>query len=142
MKLFPITLSFLLAAPAGLANAVSVDIACMSSRAGESKSLEFRTYYDAALKWSAAAVKYEGSTRAISLILKNEEIEIISPDRPYEVTSVWLEVIDAKSTGEYKMVRQGVSIPHFSYTNFRSKKTFSFGRDPNVEWTESSGCEW
>ncbi|RZT39601.1 hypothetical protein EV147_2796 [Cupriavidus agavae] len=40
------------------------------------------------------------------------------------------------------MVSQGSMVAHFSYTNYKSKTSFDYIRDPNVDFTETNGCAW
>ncbi|WP_130391735.1 hypothetical protein [Cupriavidus agavae] len=122
--------------------AVSVDVLCLTNLSGKSRGIEFRSYYDPGVKWSGAVARYEGSTRVIPLISKYRQVDVVAPDRPYQETNIWWEVLDGRFTGEYEMVSQGSMVAHFSYTNYKSKTSFDYIRDPNVDFTETNGCAW
>ncbi|RZT42754.1 hypothetical protein EV147_1795 [Cupriavidus agavae] len=136
MKYWPIL--FLFALPSSALGFVA-DAYCFIS-GGEAKGLEFRSYYDREIEWSGAVVKYENASTVIPLILKSRHVEILDPDRPYEVTRTWWEVVGGRFTGEYTMTSQGAMIYNFSYKNYRSRKVTHFSMDPNFDPAAHATC--
>jgi hypothetical protein len=60
--------------------------------------------------------------------------------RPWAFTSVWVEVVNGKISGEYEITTQGANIYGFVYKSLRSGKSVSFYQDSEAHG--QSGCEW
>lgn len=101
-KLF---LILLLVLPLTARSEITTQVSCFRSLEGKSINFEFRTYYDSVTQWSGTGVRYSKSKKAISLVHRSTEQEILAEDRPYEFTTTWVEVSEGALTGEYEMVR-------------------------------------
>ncbi|MGV8889688.1 MAG: hypothetical protein ACOH2P_16950 [Pseudomonas sp.] len=75
-------IALLLLCPLAAHSEVTTEVYCFRSQEGKSINFEFRTYYDSVAKWSGASVKYSKSKKAISLVYKDSEEEVLDPNRP------------------------------------------------------------
>ncbi|APC16886.1 hypothetical protein BLL42_14525 [Pseudomonas frederiksbergensis] len=121
---------------------VESQIYCFHSREGKSIKFEFRTYYDPAANWVGAGVKYGVSKESISLVRKDIQAQDMAEGGPSEFTTTWVEVAEGTVSGEYVMATQGALVNAMSYTNYKSKKHYSFDYYPNVESSPETGCRW
>lgn len=122
---------------------VVVETFCLGSVGGKQARLEFRTYRDTDRGFTFAAIKYEKSTKTIPLVLRHSAASKISANTPYELTRVWLEIVDEKFTGEYSMTSQGATINSFTYlASSKSSPEFHFEPLPSVDIDAKSGCKW
>ncbi|WP_323150507.1 hypothetical protein [Pseudomonas glycinae] len=122
---------------------VSTEIYCFRSQeSAKSINFELRTYYDSFSKWSGAAVRYSKSKKAISLVYRNTEQEILAEDRPYQFTTTWVEVSEGALTGEYEIVSQGARVYGMTYTNYKTGKKYSFEHDFSMDFSSETGCQW
>ncbi|MGX0893182.1 hypothetical protein AB7M22_005190 [Pseudomonas sp. ADAK2 TE3594] len=138
-KLF---LMLLLVLPLTARSEITTQVSCFRSLEGKSINFEFRTYYDSVAKWDVAGVKYSKSKKAIALVHRSTEHEVMTEDGPYQFTTTWVEVADGALTGEYEMVRQGTRIYGMTYTNYKSGKKYSFDQDISMEASPETGCQW
>ncbi len=138
-KLF---LMLLLVLPLTARSEITTQVSCFRSLEGKNINFEFRTYYDSVAQWGGAGVRYSKSKKAISLVHRSTEQEILAEDRPYEFTTTWVEVSEGTLTGEYEMVRQGARIYGMTYTNYKSGKKYSFDQDISMEASPETGCHW
>ncbi|TPQ37274.1 hypothetical protein C2U69_16985 [Cupriavidus pinatubonensis] len=120
------------------------DVYCFrsASESGKSSDFEIHTYYDQISKWSGGFVRYRNSRQPITVVFRDRLEEELSKDRPYQVTTTWLEIRGKKITGEYEMMSQGAIIYSMTYTNYRNSKKTAFLFDPNVSASIEFGCEW
>jgi len=140
MQVLFVALLFLF--PLAAHSEVTTEVYCFRSQEGKSINFEFRTYYDSVSKWSGAGVRYSKSKKAISLVHRSTEQEILAEDRPYEFTTTWVEVSEGALTGEYEMVSQGARIYGMTYTNYKSGKKYSFEQDISMDSPPETGCQW
>lgn len=119
---------------------VVVDFRCLTT--GETKpiQLEWRTFFEPESKWSSAYVKYKGAKQVIPLVRRSSEVTQKPAGRPWEITTLWLEVVDGRISGEYEITSQGANIYGFLYKNLRTRKEVSFLQDN--EAFEESECKW
>lgn len=82
---------------------VDVDFRCLSTFGNKPIRLEWRTFFEPENRWSSAYVKYKGAKQVIPLVHRNSEATQKPADRPWEFTSVWLEVVDGQISGEYEI---------------------------------------
>lgn len=135
-------IALLLLCPLAAHSEVTTEVYCFRSQEGKSINFEFRTYYDSVAKWSGASVKYSKSKKAISLVYKDSEEEVLDPNRPSQFTTRWVEVSDGLVTGDYAMVSQGALIYAMLYTNYKSGKKYTFEHDSNMDSPPETGCQW
>ena len=138
-KLF---LMLLLVLPLTARSEITTQVSCFRSLEGKNINFEFRTYYDSVAQWGGAGVRYSKSKKAISLVHRSTEQEILAEDRPYEFTTTWVEVSEGALTGEYEMVSQGARIYGMTYTNYKSGKKYSFEQDISMDSPPETGCQW
>ena len=119
---------------------VAVDFRCLSTGGAKPILLEWRLFSEHESKWSSAYVKYKGAKQVIPLVLRSSEATQKPEGRPWEFTSVWLEVVDGRISGEYEITSQGANIYGFVYKNLRNGKAVSFIED-NEAYAESA-CKW
>jgi len=120
---------------------VFVDFNCLSGTPENSIRLEWGWYKDAIpAHWITSYVKYKNSSKPIHLILKSSEGEEMVKGRPWMFTSIWLEIVDGKVTGEYNTVTQGARIYGFTYKNYRNGRIVHFSEDYAA--LEDKGCKW
>ncbi|MHC8336567.1 hypothetical protein [Pseudomonas sp. HLT2-19-2] len=110
---------------------------CFELGEGSPVKFELRTYYDTTNKWQGGFVKYASSGVPTPLVLTDSQSEEVSPQRPWQLTRTWSEVLDGKVTGEYEMVSQGGMIVSMSYT----KKSYGFF-STDTEVSLEKGCQW
>ena len=135
-------LMLLLVLPLTARSEITTQVSCFRSLEGKNINFEFRTYYDSVTQWSGAGVRYSKSKKAISLVHRSTEQEILAEDRPYEFTTTWVEVSEGALTGEYEMVSQGARISGMTYTNYKSGKKYSFEQDISMDSPPETGCQW
>jgi hypothetical protein len=135
-------LMLLLVLPLTARSEITTQVSCFRSLEGKSINFEFRTYYDSVAKWDVAGVKYSKSKKAIALVHRSTEHEVMTEDGPYQFTTTWVEVADGALTGEYEMVSQGARIYGMTYTNYKSGKKYSFDQDISMEASPETGCQW
>ena len=135
-------IALLLLCPLAAHSEVTTEVYCFRSEEGKSTNFEFRTYYDSVAKWGGAGVKYSKSNKAIALVHRNTEHEVMTEDGPYQFTTTWVEVADGALTGEYEMVSQGARIYGMTYTNYKSGKKYLFEQDINMDSPPETGCQW
>lgn len=137
--LFLVT-AVLLASSSFAREPVVVDFRCLTT--GETKpiQLEWRTFFEPESRWSSAYVKYKGAKQVIPLVRRSQEATQMPAGRPWEVTSLWLEVVGGRISGEYEITSQGANIYGFVYKNLRTGKVVSFFQDN--EAFEESECKW
>jgi len=121
-------------------NTIAVDFRCLTTNGNNPIQLEWRVFSEAESKWASSYVKYKNSTQVIPLVLRSEEATEQPEGRPWEITSVWLEIFEGKISGEYEIITQGANIYGFLYTNLRNGKKTSFIQD-NAAFDEA-GCKW
>ncbi len=119
---------------------VQVDFRCLTTEGDTPIRLEWRTFSEADTDWTAAYVRYRGSKKVIPLVLRSTESTEMSPGRPYEFKSVWLEVVAGKITGEYVVTTQGANVYGFVYKNYRTGKDVQFSQD--IEAAAEVNCQW
>lgn len=95
-KLF---LMLLLVLPLMARSEVTTEVSCFRSLEGKNINFEFRTYYDSVTKWGGAGVRYSKSKKAIPLVYRNTEEEVMTEGGPYQFTTTWVEVSDGVVTG-------------------------------------------
>lgn len=134
--------ALLILCPLAAHSEVTTEVYCFRSQEGKSINFEFRTYYDSVAKWSGASVKYSKSNKAISLVYKDSEEEVMDPNRPSQFTTRWVEVSDGLVTGDYARVSQGALIDAILYTNYKSGKKYVFEQDSNMDSPPETGCQW
>ncbi len=132
--------AFLLAGPALAAEPVAVEFRCLTTGGAKPVRLEWRTFSEPASGWSSAYVKYKGSKQVIPLVLRSSEVTDRPDNRPWAFTSTWLEVVDGKISGEYRIASQGANIEEFVYKSHRTGKEIPFSQDN--EAFEEAGCTW
>ncbi|MCL2161925.1 MAG: DUF1311 domain-containing protein [Betaproteobacteria bacterium] len=117
---------------------------CLSGGPKNSIRLEWGWYKDAIpAHWSTSYVKYKNSSKPIHLILKSNEGVETMEGRPWEYTSIWLEVVDGKITGEYKTITQGALIYGFTYKDYRNGRIVDFSDVPGDYAVVGDGkCTW
>jgi hypothetical protein len=135
-------LMLLLVLPLTARSEITTQVSCFRSLEGKSINFEFRTYYDSVAKWDVAGVKYSKSKKAIALVHRSTEHEVMTEDGPYQFTTTWVEVADGALTGEYEMVSQGARIYGMTYTNYKSGKKYSFDQDISMGASPETGCQW
>lgn len=128
--------------PSGAKSAVTSESLCFELSQSSPVKFELRTYYDKASKWSGGFVKYAKSSEPISIVLTNSQNEVLAPDVPWQVTTTWAEVVDAKVTGVYELVTQGPQIVSMSYTKKLNGKKYDFLANTSVDSSSESGCKW
>lgn len=114
---------------------------CFEMGEGSPVKFELRTYYDTTNKWQGGFVKYASSGVPIPLVLTDSQSEEVSPQRPWQLTRTWSEVLDGKVTGEYEMVSQGGMIVSMSYTKKSNGKEYGFFSS-GTEVSLEKGCQW
>lgn len=114
---------------------------CFERGDGSPVKFELRTYYDTTNKLEGGFVKYASSGVPIPLVLTDSQSEEVRPDRPWELTRTWSEVLEGKVTGTYEMVSQGGMIVSMSYTNKSSGKEYGFFYTA-TEASLEKGCQW
>ena len=70
-------IALLLLCPLAAHSEVTTEVYCFRSQEGKNINFEFRTYYDSVAKWSGAGVKYSKSKKAIALVHRNTEQEVM-----------------------------------------------------------------
>lgn len=140
MRTLFLAIGVTLAGPAFAREPVIVDLRCLTT--GETKpiQLEWRTFFEPESKWSSAYVKYKDAKQVIPLVRRSSEATQKPVGRPWEFTTLWLEIVDGQVSGEYEITSQGVNIYGFVYKNTRTGKTVSFFQD-NEAFQESE-CKW
>ena len=119
------------------------DFHCLSGGPKNSIRLKWGWYKDAIpAHWITSYVKYERSSKPIHLILKSDEGEEMAEGRPWMFTSIWLEVVDGKITGEYETIHQGARIYGFSYKNHRNGRIVNFSDDHDDYANVDGECKW
>lgn len=121
------------------AGVLSVDTRCFSN-AKNTINVEFRAYTDSEIGWIGGQVKYRQSDEFIPLAFKGTETLREVPDRPWEFEHTWLEILDGKIAGQYKMVSQGAVIYAFTYTSKRSGKVVDISEQSYID--EDGACTW
>ncbi|WP_322063370.1 hypothetical protein [Paraburkholderia sp. J63] len=121
---------------------VSEDVYCFDSSGMGSKNFGLHVLYDDAEKWSGAFVKYRGAKLAITLVVKNEDDEEISPGRPDQAITTWYEVYGGRITGEYEMMSQGANIYSMTYKNYGARKKVAFIFNPEALGGGGKECTW
>jgi len=101
---------------------------------------ELQTFYNSLTKWSGSVVKHQNHNHAIPLVDKEVLEETVSENVPARSTTISLEVLAGKITGEYRMVSQGVNIYSMIYMNYRTGNKSHFFFDPNIESSLETGC--
>ena len=140
MRIFPACLFILFSASATADERVAVDFRCLSGGSKNSIHLEWRVFTDIPARWETAYVKYRNSPKPIPLVLKSKEEAEIAEGRPWHLTTIWLEVVDGKITGEYEVSSQGARIYGFTYKNYRNSQIVHFSEDHAAH--EDDGCKW
>jgi uncharacterized protein YecT (DUF1311 family) len=114
---------------------------CLSGGSKNSIHLEWGWYKNAIpAHWITSYVKYKNSPKPIHLILKSDEGEEMMEGRPWAYTSIWLEVVDGKITGEYETFTQGARVYGFTYKNYRNGQKVDFSDD--IGEHRDDGCKW
>lgn len=121
---------------------VSTRVSCFRSLDGKNINFEFRTYFDTVTKWGGAGVRYSKSKKAIPLVYRNTQDEVMTEEGPHQFTTTWVEVSDGVVTGEYEMATQGARVNSMHYRNYKSGKQYSFDQDITMEATPETGCRW
>ncbi|QJI43385.1 hypothetical protein HKK52_21325 [Pseudomonas sp. ADAK2] len=121
---------------------VTVENFCFELSQESQVKFELRIYYDALSKWSGASVKYLTSKEPISLVVKYTDLEELDPQMPVRDSTVWLEIVDGKITGEYTMVTQGNSVVSMAYKKGSNGKQYSFSNNTQIKAPIESGCQW
>ena len=89
--------------------------------------LQFKRFDDAETGWSGGFVRYGKSKSTIPLVsLREEVLESPPGGRPWLIRSVWLEVTNGKSSGEYSITSQGAVINAFSYRSYATNRVTKF----------------
>nr|WP_314641498.1 hypothetical protein [uncultured Pseudomonas sp.] len=135
-------IALLLLCPMAAYSEVTTEVSCFRSLEGKNINFEFRTYYDSVIKWGGAGVRYSKSKKAIPLVYRNTEEEVMTEDGPYQFTTTWVEVSDGVLTGEYERATQGARVNSMYYTNYKSGKKYSFDQDISMEASPEAGCQW
>lgn len=135
-------IALLLLCPMAAYSEVTTEVYCFRSLEGKNINFEFRTYYDSVIKWGGAGVRYSKSKKAIPLVYRNTEEEVMTEDGPYQFTTTWVEVSDGVVTGEYERATQGARVNSMYYTNYKSGKKYSFDQDISMEASPEAGCQW
>lgn len=135
-------ISALLLIPLTAHGEVTTEVSCFRSLGGKNINFEFRSYYDTVSRWSGAGVRYTKSPKAIPLVYRGVEEEVMEEGRPSQFTTIWVEVSEGSLTGEYEMVSQGARIYGMTYTNYKSGKKYSFDQDITMDATPETGCQW
>lgn len=71
-----------------------------------------------------------------------KKIEVLAEGRPHQYTTTWVELAGGGINGRYEMTSQGAMIHSMTYTSARTGKKASFGRAPDVDASEQTGCRW
>ena len=140
MRALLLSIAATLASSAFAREPVDVDFRCLSTGGAKPIRLEWRTFFEPESEWLSAYVKYKGAKQVIPLVLRSSEATKKPAGRPWEFASVWLEVVDGRISGEYKITSQGANIYGFVYKNLRTGKEVSFDQDN--EAFEESECKW
>lgn len=140
MRALMLSIVLLANAPAVARPSVQVDFRCLSTEGDKPIKLEWRVFSEDDSDWTAAYVRYKGAKKVIPLVLRSTASDQMEAGRPPERTSVWLEVVAGKITGEYAITSQGANIYGFVYKNLRTGKEVSFMQDNQAY--EDSGCKW
>jgi hypothetical protein len=119
---------------------VSEEVTCFDNSDAKSRNFGLYVIYDDVTKWSGAFVKYRDGTSVITLVLKNEDSEEISPGRPDQVTTTWYEVYGGKITGEYETMSQGANVYSMTYKNYGTRKQVAFLFNPEAK--NGTECAW
>ena len=141
-SLFAFMAALLLLIPLTAHSEVTTQVSCFRSLESKSINFELRTYYDSVAKWSGAGVRYSKSKKAIPLVYRSSEEEVMAEGRPSQFTTTWVEVSGASLTGEYEMVSQGARIYGMTYMNYKSGKKYSFDQDITMDASTETGCQW
>ncbi|MEY4766806.1 MAG: hypothetical protein RI907_3479 [Pseudomonadota bacterium] len=113
---------------------------CLTRLEGKPISLEIHWVGDAKVKWQGGYVLYKGAKQAIPIVLQSSAVTDRPPGRPWAFEDTWVEVIQGKVTGAYKVAHQGARITSFTYTSAKDGKVFYF--DEDLEHMAESSCQW
>ncbi|NHH83749.1 hypothetical protein DRA46_05892 [Burkholderia gladioli] len=122
---------------------IEQDVRCFRSSEGAAPiRFEFRMFYDSDTNWSGGYVRYKGSKTVIPIVLKSEHGTELAPGRPDEFDRTWVEVIDGRLGGEYRMLSQGAIVESMSYTKPSPRRSLGFVDDPGSFTSDSTACQW
>lgn len=111
-------------------------IGCFSSGGINAKFVQISTS-DAVLGY----VIYQNSKKSIPLIFDHGDYEDNDDERPQEYSSTWLENINGKFNGEYKIMFQGARFYQFDYIS-NKKNTTSFQENLDAYNDNRTDCNW
>lgn len=118
------------------------DIRCLSANAingGKINLMYVDVSYDKD-NWSSNYVKYEKSSKPITLIPVNIKA-VDDGTKSNKITIKWKELIDGKYIGEYSMVSQGAYVETFTYQDQKGN-LFSFQDNPELLSADGETCIW
>ncbi|MEX3629525.1 MAG: hypothetical protein VB138_08595 [Burkholderia sp.] len=143
-SLVPAVLAGLLGLAASTAQArIEQDVRCFKGSVGAASiRFEFRMLYDTDTDWSGGYVRYQGAKTVIPIVLKSEQGTELAPGRPDEFDRTWVEVIDGRLGGEYRMLSQGAIVESMRYTRSSPRRDLSFVNDPGSFTSDSTACKW
>ena len=121
---------------------VVVDNYCFELSEQSPVKFELRTYYDAASDWSAGYVKYAKSSVPISIVVSDTQDEESGADRPLQTSTTWVEIVDGRVAGEYRMVSQGTQLVSMTYDKKPGGRHFDFTNNTNIDVSLEKGCQW
>lgn len=137
---FLVVLVLSLALSAQASGQVTFKSHCLTSSGERPIRLEWRTFLEASSGWASSYVRYSHSNRVISLVHQFTEAIDQPTGYPWTFTSVWLEVVDGRFAGEYRITDSDARIVGFTYKNYRTGKKVSFTQ--SIEAEEALGCRW
>lgn len=118
------------------------DIRCLRANAkngGKINLMYVDVYYDKD-NWSSSYVKYEKSSKPITLIPVSVKT-VDDGTKSNEITIKWKELVDGKYLGEYSMVSQGVNVEAFTYKD-KKGNLFLFQDNPTLISSDGQSCNW
>lgn len=118
------------------------DIRCLSANAKNGGKINLM-YVDVSYdkdNWSSNYVKYEKSSKPITLIPVNIKA-VDDGTKSNKITIKWKELVDGKYIGEYSMVSQRAYVETFTYQDQKGN-LFSFQDNPELLSADGETCIW
>jgi hypothetical protein len=123
------------------AGQASDDVRCFSSNEEKQPiQLEARIFNVPQANWQGGYVKYRGANAATPIVFKSAEATKKPADKPWEINTTWIEVLEGNVTGQYNIVSQGTRVYSITYKNFNTKKTLHFFED--IRSLGDNQCVW
>ncbi len=116
---------------------VSKDVRCFTSVDG-GISLKLALLTDN--KWMGGYIIYKNSPSVITIGPIKSECETLYVDRPLEITTTWLEIVNGSVTGKFTTVHQGAIFSYLDYSSVDKKDVINFVQ--NDDAFEDNECNW